>query len=341
MAVTKPGVMKEGLPVLMPLAVLSWVRPDKEQVFERIPAVSGRYEIAIHPYSLRLDLNRTKLDGSQLASHCCEDPRRSWPARQRLGRSERSRSLLRRTEESNAIGNPSRPGDSRAVPSFTSAERAGRITRKSGVPTLATLVLAVALTACNAGATSVEPSTSDSPSIAATSRESTPPASLDATDGTAEVTVCAPPDPLPSGDDAPGVHPPDAMLGSDGTGWEAGEGGSFEWREGNTISEGTGVPAIVPPTATYESAPDAEILRLTLSEPVAIQAWELTYFPWEWYEEDPPAGAESTEWHGTASDAFALCIPAGEPGEYSLTADLDFGEGNHATYRWHVVIPSG
>ena len=126
-----------------------------------------------------------------------------------------------------------------------------------------------------------------------------------------------------------------------GAGWGAGEGGSFEWREGNTISEGIGVPAIVPPTARYESAPNADILRLTLSEPVAIQAWELTYIPWWWYEEDPPASAASTEWHGNASNALALCIPAGEPGEYSLTADLDFGEGDHATYRWHVVIPAG
>ena len=204
----------------------------------------------------------------------------------------------------------------------------------------AALVVAVALTACNAGAINVEPSQRDMPSGAATSRESAPPASPDASDGTADVTVCAPPDPLPSGDDAPGVHPPDAMLGSDRAGWAAGEGGSFEWREGNTISEAVGVPAIVPPTARYESAPNAEILRLTLSEPVAIQAWELTYFAWEWYEDDPPADAESTEWHGAASDAFALCIPAGEPGEYSLTANLDFGEGNHATYRWHVVIPA-
>jgi len=130
------------------------------------------------------------------------------------------------------------------------------------------------------------------------------------------------------------------MLGSEGGGWAPGELGAFEWREGNTISESVGVPAIVPPAAPYESAPDASMLFLTMSEPVAIRSWELTYFPWEWYEADPPAGSTSTEWLGEATDAFALCIPAGEPGDYALTVQLDFGGGNHATYRWHIVIPS-
>ena len=39
--------------------------------------------------------------------------------------------------------------------------------------------------------------------------------------------------------------------------------------------------------------------------------------------------------------AVALTACKGGPGEYSLAAELDFGEGNHATYRWHVVIPAG
>ena len=155
-----------------------------------------------------------------------------------------------------------------------------------------------------------------------------------------EVDVCSPDEPLPTVTDPPGVHPPAALLGSRGAGWATAELGSFEWREGDTISESVGVPAIVPPTVTYTSAPRADPLYLALSERVVIRSWELIYFPWESYEQDPPAGAGSTRWQGEATDAYALCIPAGEAGEFSLTAELDFGDGNHATYRWHVVIPA-
>ncbi len=32
--------------------------------------------------------------------------------------------------------------------------------------------------------------------------------------------------------------------------------------------------------------------------------------------------------------------PESGTGDYALTVQLDFGGGNHASYRWHIVIPS-
>ena len=137
------------------------------------------------------------------------------------------------------------------------------------------------------------------------------------------------------------MHPPEGLLGSTGGGWEAGEVGSFEWRDGNTISEAIGVPALVPPSVTYLSAPLADRLFIALSEPTAIRSWELILFPWEWYEDPPAYGERSSVWTGaTVGEGQSLCFAAKGPGEFSLTANFDFGDGNHAAYRWHLIVPA-
>lgn len=78
-----------------------------------------------------------------------------------------------------------------------------------------------------------------------------------------------------------------------------------------------------------------------MSEPVSIQDWEIILFPWAWYEEEPPPGAESAEWTGGRIDeSQALCIAVGEVRDFSLTAKVNFGGGNHANYRWRVIVPT-
>lgn len=144
---------------------------------------------------------------------------------------------------------------------------------------------------------------------------------------------------MPDIADRPGVHPPDGLLGSSGREWGIGEGGGFEWREGDTISEAVGVPAIMPPSVTYRAATNADAVYLSIARPIPVESWEIVLFPWEWYEEEPPPGDATSQWRVSGDDATTLCIPIGDAGEYSLTANVDFGEGNHATYRWHVIVP--
>ncbi len=153
--------------------------------------------------------------------------------------------------------------------------------------------------------------------------------------------ACSPDEPAPTVEDRPGVHPPDGLLGSTGGGWQAGEVGSFEWRDGDTISEAIGVPALVPPSVTFRSAPLADPLFIALSEPAAIRSWELIFFPWEWYQQAPPSWERGSEWTGrTVGEGESLCFTTQGPGEFSLTAKFDFGDGIHAAYRWPLIVPA-
>ncbi len=146
--------------------------------------------------------------------------------------------------------------------------------------------------------------------------------------------------PAPSTPTRPGVHPPDALIGSRGGDWEAGELGSFGWREGDTVAEGTGPPAIVPPEVTYRSTAHTGQLHVALSEPVPIEAWGIILFPWSAYDDDPPEDATAEEWAGShVEPGDALCLTTGGPGDFSLTVKLDFGAENHAAYRWRVIVP--
>lgn len=205
-----------------------------------------------------------------------------------------------------------------------------------------TAALAAGLLGCDFSAThSLEPSVaipsvaaikpSESPSLVPSPKPSTNPGPV----------ACSPDEPAPEVAERPGIHPPDGVVGTSGGGWGVAEVGSFEWREGNTISEAIGVPAIVPPEATYRGAHGADRLFIAFSEPVSIESWKIITFPWAWYEEDPPAGAESEVWNGgQVGESQALCIALGEERDFSLTAKVEFGGGNHAIYRWRVIVPS-
>ena len=210
---------------------------------------------------------------------------------------------------------------------------------RHAVPIAWTLAIAVMLVGCPAvpGETSPEAS---APAFSATQPTSSDGESASASEP-AQPDTCSPDEPMPPADDRPGVHPPDGLLGSVGGGWTAGELGSFEWREDNTISEGVGVPALVPPSVTYQSAPLADRLLIAFSEPQSVESWELIVFPWAWYEEAPPSDAHSSEWTGgSIPEGEALCVAGEGAGEFSVTANIDFGDGNHAAYRWHLIVPT-
>ncbi len=205
-----------------------------------------------------------------------------------------------------------------------------------------TAAIAAGLLGCDLSAThSLEPS------VAGPSASAIQPSSVPSAEPSAEPSAdlgprpCTPDEPAPEVAERPGIHPPDGLVGTTGGGWELAEVGSFGWREGNTTSEAMGLPAIVPPEATYRGAPGADRLFIAFSEPVSIESWEIITFPWDWYQVDPPAGAESAEWTGGEVDENqALCIAVGEDRDLSLTAKVDFGRGNHAIYRWHVIVPT-
>jgi hypothetical protein len=178
-----------------------------------------------------------------------------------------------------------------------------------------------------------------SPSSADTSPPLFASASAGATPASqASAVACEPSQPLPAATDPPGVHPPDALLGADDGSWKAGEGNSFEWREGNVYSDAIGVPDAEPPRVVYRAPAAATELVVTVAKPIPFQTWKVVMFPWEWYDK-PAAEGQPTKLTGQDADGtLAICLNAPE-GEWYLSAFFDFGDGNHAKYRWHVVIP--
>lgn len=138
--------------------------------------------------------------------------------------------------------------------------------------------------------------------------------------------ACLLDDPAPSPATRPGVHPPDTVIRSLGGVWEAGEPGSFAWREGDTISHGTGPPAIVPPEITYRSTAHTGQLHVALSEPVPLEEWEIILFPWSAYDDDPPVRATAEEWAGSHGEpGEALCLSTGGPGTSPSRSSLTSG----------------
>lgn len=192
------------------------------------------------------------------------------------------------------------------------------------------------LAACQGVPIPSEPPSSD-PSITPTATALAP----SATPEPASAVACEPSQPLPSPTDVPGVHPPDALLGSDEGSWQPGEGNSFEWREGNVYSEALGAPVLEPPRTVYEAPAGATNLTVAVAKPIPFESWKVVIFPWRWYDQ-PPIDAKATVIRGHATDGTtAICLNAPAAGEWFLSAVFDFGDGNHAKYRWHLVIPPG
>lgn len=180
-------------------------------------------------------------------------------------------------------------------------------------------------------------SASPSQSTASAMPTSAPPSAI------ATAASCKPQEPVPSAAEDEEL-PPAGLLGSPGGGWGPGELNAFEWREGDVISEGVGAPAIVRPEVTYTSAPAPDMLLVTATRGANIRGWDIHLWPWSWYDlEALPPGEQATRYQEAAEDSDAavraLCMPAPAPGDYFVSVEFDFGEGNHAAYRWHLVIP--
>jgi len=143
---------------------------------------------------------------------------------------------------------------------------------------------------------------------------------------------------LPAATDPPGVHPPDALLGGDDGSWKAGEGNSFEWREADVYSDAIGVPDAEPPRVIYRAPAGGTELVVAVAEPLPFQTWKVVMFPWAWYDKAPAEGQPTRLTGKDAAGTLAICLNAPQ-GEWFLSAFFDFGDGNHAKYRWHVVIP--
>lgn len=106
-------------------------------------------------------------------------------------------------------------------------------------------------------------------------------------------------------------------------------------------SEAIGVPVVVPPGSVYKAPAGATNLIVAVAEPIPFEGWEVVIFPWQWYDE-APAEEQATKIAGREADGTtAICLNAPAAGEWYLSAEFDYGDGNHAKYRWHVVIPSG
>jgi hypothetical protein len=105
-------------------------------------------------------------------------------------------------------------------------------------------------------------------------------------------------------------------------------------------SDGLGVPVVVPPSSVYVAPPGTTDLTVAVAKPVPFQSWELVIFPWAYYDE-PPTDGQPIKLAGQEADGTtAICLGSPAEGEWYLSAEFDFGNGDHAKYRWHLVIPA-
>jgi hypothetical protein len=210
---------------------------------------------------------------------------------------------------------------------------------------MAGLVLLVA--ACNADSISSSPS---QPSPVARSSSVTSPAPFGSVvtpspDAPFTAWPCTPAGAAPGYEDAPGIAPPPAYLGSpDGT-YVLTLQGSYEWSEGNESADALGVlkgyidHGDLPPPALGTTG----VAALTLPQPYRMDEWHISVGPWIGEAWMPNAsasleGAEGTlRVEGSGDPTSAVCFDA-SAGDHFITAFFHSPDGGQSTVYGRVTV---